>query len=152
MIAARRSLSRWVRGVAALAVAACAGSQPVPAGAGGGAREPSAPASQRTAIEVRRDAACEGLGPRITACAVEDARADLAAGKVEKAQFDRDTAPEVQHKHTEAFEAACKATAYSSRQIRVLEVCLGAESACGPLLDCLGHLTDQGATNHRGAK
>ena len=31
-------------------------------------------------LERRRDAACETLGPRMTTCALEDAKADLAAG------------------------------------------------------------------------
>lgn len=107
------------------------------------ARAPAPAADPRTAIEQRRDAACDGLGPRITACAVADARADLAAGKVDQRQFERDTAPEVQQRNTEEFERACKKAQYSSRQVRVLEVCLREETACAPLLDCLGHLHDR---------
>jgi hypothetical protein len=103
----------------------------------------SAAADPRTPLEQRRDAACEQLGPRITACAVADARADLAAGKVDQRQFARDTAPEVQQRNTEEFERACKKAQYSSRQVRVLEVCLHEETACPPLLDCLGHLSDR---------
>jgi hypothetical protein len=99
----------------------------------------------RSALEKRRDAACEQLGPKLTACAVEDARADLAAGKVDKAQFDRDTAPEIQRKNTEEFVTACKGASYSSRQVRVLEVCFREEARCAPLLECLGHLNDTGA-------
>jgi hypothetical protein len=99
----------------------------------------------RTPIEKRRDSACEQLGPKLTACAVEDARADLAAGKVAQAQFDRDTAPEVQRKNTEEFVTACKGASYSSRQVRVLEVCFGEETRCAPLVQCLGHLNDTGA-------
>jgi hypothetical protein len=101
-----------------------------------------APADTRTAIERRRDAACDQLGPKLTTCAVEDARANLAAGKIDQAQLDRDTAPAIQRKNTDEFERACKATAYSSRQVRVLEVCFHEEPACASLLDCLGHLSD----------
>jgi hypothetical protein len=106
-----------------------------------------APAARdsRTSIERRRDAACEVLGPRITACAVEDARANLAAGKIGRTQFDADTAPGIQRKHTDEFEKACKAGAYSSRQVRVLELCPQQETRCAPLLDCLDHLHDQPA-------
>ena len=104
------------------------------------ASDPRTPA--RTPIERRRDAACEQLGPKLTACAVEDARASLATGKIDRAQFERDTAPAIQRKNTEEFEKACKAEPYSSRQVRVLEVCFRDESRCGPLLDCLGHLDD----------
>jgi hypothetical protein len=105
-------------------------------------RTPVPPRTPRTPIEQRRDAACDQLGPKITACAVEDAKADLAAGKIDRPQFDRDTAPDIQRKHTEEFGKACKGHAYSSRQVRVLEVCLREEARCGPLLDCLGHLSD----------
>lgn len=122
-----------------VATVACGGAQhpdsaPAPA--------PAAAADSRTPIERRRDTACDQLGPRITACAVDDARADLSAGKITKADFDRDTAPEVRTKNTEKFVEACKSHAYSSRQIRVLEVCPHQEAQCGPLLDCLGHLSD----------
>ena len=96
----------------------------------------------RSPIERRRDAACDQLGPKLTSCAVEDARANLAAGKIDQAQLERDTAPAVQRKNTEDFAVACKSTVYSSRQVRVLEVCFRDEPACAPLLDCLGHLKD----------
>jgi hypothetical protein len=123
---------------------ACGGPQPRPL-ADPPREQPPAAADSRTAIEKRRDIACEQLGPRLTTCAVEDARADLAAGKIGKTQFDRDTAPEVQHKNTEEFLKACKGAAYSSRQVRVLEVCSHEETRCAPLLDCLGHLDDKPA-------
>jgi len=106
------------------------------------AAEPTPAPDTRSAIDRRRDAACDQLGPKLTACAVEDARASLAAGTIDQAQLDRDTAPAIQRKNTEEFDRACKGTAYSSRQIRVLEVCFQQERACAPLLDCLGHLSD----------
>ena len=124
--------------------AACGGSQPRPE-ADPPRKQPPAAADTRSPLEKRRDIACEQLGPRLTACAVEDARGDLAAGKIGKTQFDRDTAPEVQHKNTEEFLKACKSAAYSSRQVRVLEVCFHEEARCAPLLDCLGHLDDKPA-------
>jgi hypothetical protein len=130
---------------AVLVLAACGGSQRTASGEGGAAREPpDAPAERdtRAPIERRRDAACDQLGPRLTACAVEDARAGFAAGKIDRAQLDRDTAPAVQRKNTEEFGKACKGASYSSRQIRVLEVCFREETQCAPLLDCLGHLND----------
>jgi hypothetical protein len=110
---------------------------------GGAAAAPaSAPADPRTPIERRRDAACEQLGPKLTACAVEDAGASLASGKIDRSQFERDTAPAIQRKNTEEFDKACKGERYSSRQVRVLEVCFRDESRCAPLLECLGHLSD----------
>jgi len=105
-----------------------------------------------TPIEQRRDAACDQLGPKLTVCAVEDAKASLAAGKIDKPQLERDTAPAVQHKNTEEFLKACKATPYSSRQVRVLEVCFREETRCGPLLDCLGHLSDAAPAKNRAAR
>ena len=142
----------WARVAAARRVCLCAA---IAAGLGcGGAQHAAdegpvnrapAPAEvdARTPIERRRDAACDQLGPKITACAVADARADLASGKIDQRQFTTDTAPGVQHKNTEEFVRACKKAQYSSRQVRVLEVCLHEETQCAPLLDCLGHLGDR---------
>ena len=80
-------------------------------------------------------------GPSVTACAVEDAKADLAAGKTTQKQYDQDTSSEVQHRNTEKFLEACKVP-MSSRQVRVLEVCFKEETECDALLDCLSHLSD----------
>jgi hypothetical protein len=107
-----------------------------PAGAAPAPRDP------RTPIERRRDAACDQLGPRLTACAVADTRADLAAGKIDQRAFERDTAPEWQDKLTAKWLTQCKGARYSSRQVRVLEVCLREEIECGPLVQCLDHLHD----------
>lgn len=150
------SLARGVARVVAVAwlggLAACGGPQHPPAGDDRAAPSPPGPvAYMGTPIEQRRDAACDQVAPKLTACAVEDARANLAAGKIDKAQFDRDTTSGVQHKNTEEFQKTCKAKAYSSRQVRVLEVCFHAETQCGPLLDCLGHLSDRVVPKDRGA-
>lgn len=138
---------RWLP-AALLAVAGCGGT--VQPGVGPAVPEPAPAATDpRTLIEQRRDAACDQLGPKITACAVEDARANLAAGKIDQRQFDLDTAPAVRRRHTEEFLKACKGAAYSSRQVRVLEVCLHEEPRCAPLLGCLGHLSDRPASGGR---
>lgn len=97
----------------------------------------------RTPIEKRRDAACETLGPKITSCAVADAKAELEEGKVSKEQFDKDTASGVLKKNTEKFIEECQKAPYSSRQVRVLEVCQKEETECGPLLACLDNLNKQ---------
>jgi hypothetical protein len=127
--------------VLAVAIAAGCGSSQKPSA---GETPAAPPRDPRTPIEVRRDAACDALGPKLTACAVEDARADLGAGKIDQAQFDRDTAPAIQGKNTAEFLRTCKGAAYSSRQVRVLEVCFRDETRCAPLLDCLVHLHDTG--------
>jgi hypothetical protein len=110
--------------------------------------DPTPPASTvkdtRTALEKRRDAACEIVAKRATACAVEDAKADLAAGKVTQQQFDKDTAREVVAKNAEKYADTCKAHKdYSSRQVRVLEKCPEYETECAPLLKCLENVQPQ---------
>jgi hypothetical protein len=143
------------RAVAIAWLAACGGPQPPPAGDDHAAQahgQPAPVAYMGTPIEQRRDVACDQLAPKLTACAVEDAKANLAAGKIERSQFDRDTATGVQQKNTDEFEKVCKAKPYSSRQVRVLEVCFHAETQCGPLLDCLGHLSDRAVPTDRGAR
>jgi hypothetical protein len=118
----------------------CSGGQH-PAGGGSGSDVLTPPLQDtRTPLEKRRDGACDQLGPKLTACAVEDAQADLASGKITKQQFDQDTASGVQHKNTEEFEKACKGSNMSSRQVRVLEVCFKEETACDPLRKCLENL------------
>ena len=134
-----------IKALVLLALAACTKKPTTPvanegtgsAGSGSGVRD------TRTEIERRRDAASETLGPRKTKCAVEDAKKDLAAGKVKKEQFDQDTAPGVVQKNTEKYIDECKAKPYSSRQVRVLEVCQKEETECGPLLSCLDNLNKQ---------
>ncbi len=141
LAAAWRAGVTIVAGWLTLAALGCGGSAPAAASV-----EPATPAAPvtdtRTPIDRRRDAACDQLGAKLTSCAVEDARANLAAGKIDQAQYDRDTAPAIQRKNTDEFDQACKRTTYSSRQIRVLEVCFQQEHACASLLDCLGHLSD----------
>lgn len=122
--------------------AACSGPQRAPDHTGATPADPD-PGNPRTPIERRRDAACDALGPKLTACAVADARADFAAGKIDRRQLEVDTAPEWQQKLTAKWLTECKAARYSSRQVRVLEVCFREETACGPLVACLDHLHDQ---------
>jgi hypothetical protein len=98
----------------------------------------------RTPLEQRRDKACEIVAKRVTQCAVDDAKKDLAAGKVTQANFDKDTAPAVVAKNAEKYAEKCKAKDdYSSRQIRVLEKCPEYETECEPFLKCLENLTPQ---------
>lgn len=127
----------------ALAVAAACSSKPQPTttpeptpGSGGGVVQDT-----RTPLEKRRDAACELVAKRVTACAVEDTKADLAAGKIKQEQFDKDTKPAVLEKNTEKYADDCKAHKdYSSRQVRVLEKCPEYETECAPFLKCLDNV------------
>lgn len=129
--------------VVLLALAACGSTQQPPPSTTG-AEEPTGPRDTRTELERRRDAACETLGPRITTCAVEDAKQQLAAGTISEQQYAEITASGVQAKNTEEFIEDCRSKRdYSSRQIRVLEVCQKEESECEPLLACLDNLNKQ---------
>lgn len=85
-----------------------------------------------TEIELRRDAACEALAPKLTACAIDDARRNLPPEKL--AELDPD---KLAKKHSEEFLAGCKRQALSSRQVRVYEVCAREESECDALVSCL---------------
>ena len=132
----------------AVMAAACGNKSSTPiANAGSGSAEDPPPpvADTRPEIDKRRDAACEALGPRITACAVEDAKTAFGQGRLKQKDFEASTAPEVQRKNTDEFIKACKSpkTPYSSRQIRVLEVCPREETQCEPMLACLENLNRQ---------
>lgn len=85
-----------------------------------------------TEIERRRDAACEALGPRMTACAIADARATMTPEELAKLDVEQ-----VATIHTREFVKDCKAHPMSSRQVRVYEVCMREETACEPLIACL---------------
>jgi len=92
----------------------------------------SATPEPATELDARRDAACETLGPRMTACAIEDARATMSADELAKLDVEH-TAPI----HTREFVRSCQTQALSSRQVRVYEVCLREETACDALIKCL---------------
>ena len=125
------------------ALGACGGSKPKPDEPTPGSGEPPGVVTDtRTPIAKRRDAACEKLRPRLVQCAVEDAKANLDAGKIKKDQFDKDTAPAIREKLGDKWMEGCQVE-MSSRQVRVLEVCEREEPQCGPLLSCLEHLNEK---------
>ncbi|MBK9034085.1 MAG: hypothetical protein IPL61_22920 [Myxococcales bacterium] len=123
--------------VIALAVAACGGSHPAPSSPD----EPAPPPDRRTELERRRDAACEALGPRMTDCAIADARATMSPEELAKLEIES-TAPV----HTKKFVESCQAQSLSSRQVRVYEVCLREEQECDPLIACLDNARPDAAT------
>ena len=138
-------LKTFLLSCALVGFSACGSKQPpVSNTTGADSADPPGPVRDtRTEIERRRDTACETLGPKITACAVEDARAQLAAGQTKQKDFDANTAPDVQRKNTEEFIKNCQSAQYSSRQVRVLEVCQREETECEPLLACLDNLNQE---------
>jgi hypothetical protein len=127
-----------------LALAAC-GSTPAPAPHS--PPQPTPPPTTnsvqdtRTALEQRRDAACEIVGKRTAQCASDDSKALFAAGKIKEAEYKSATDPRVVTKDAEVYTDKCKAKRdYSSRQIRVLEKCPEYEQACDAFLQCLQNL------------
>ncbi len=100
------------------------------------------PPPPRTELQTRQAAACEQLGPRITECAIADARAQLPPEELAKLDLDK-TAP----LHTREFIKQCTTGTMSSRQVRVYEVCDAEETECGALLACLENASPDHATD-----
>jgi hypothetical protein len=140
-----RSVSGDMRAILAVLLAV------IVAGCGGGSASGPGPANtadpeldptpveepQRTELQIRQEAACEAAGPRLTACAVEDTQAQTPE---ERAKADVEHTAEI---NTREFIKACTASVMSSRQVRVYEVCLAAETECEPLLACLDNAAPQ---------
>lgn len=126
-------------------LAACGGGkQPDPATPGGSAAAdpPGVVTDSRSEAQKRRDAGCETLGPRITKCAVDDARREYEAGKVSKQDFEANTKPEILEKNSAELVKSCKdKVPASTYHVRVLEVCQAEETECEPLQACLENLS-----------
>jgi hypothetical protein len=112
---------------------------------GGGANAPKPdpdpdpdPGPQRSELQVRQDAACEQAGPRLTECAIADAKASMPAEELAKLDLEK-TRPV----HTREFIKECTAGYMSSRQVRVYEVCLREETECEAFLSCLENAKPQ---------
>lgn len=103
-----------------------------PGDSGTGDDEPEPPATE---LEARKYAACEKAGPRLTECAIEDARANMSPK--EFAELDVEKTGPV---HTREFIKKCSTDELSSRQVRVYEVCIEEETECAPLMACLANL------------
>lgn len=93
-----------------------------------------------TELQKRQGAACEELGPKLTECAVADARATMSAEEL--AKLDIENTAKI---HTREFVKSCKAQTMSSRQVRVYEVCMREESECGALTACLENASPKAA-------
>lgn len=123
-----------------LFVAACGGTQqPAASGRGTGVDDPPGVVTDtRTPFEQRLNKACTNAGEKLTACAVADVDAKLAAGEISKKEHDDLVKPELQQALTDKYVENCdQPQKRSSRQIRVLEVCFEQETECAPFLDCL---------------
>ncbi|HTR50940.1 MAG TPA: hypothetical protein VMJ10_09565 [Kofleriaceae bacterium] len=123
-----------------VALVACGGSQPPPAQP---EPQPQGPTDTRSPIEKRRDAACDVVAKRTSACAAESEKALLAAGKISQQEYAEATDPRVIAKAADMYAEKCKSRDYSSRQIRVLEKCPQYESECTPFFQCLDNVQPQ---------
>lgn len=93
------------------------------------------PADTRKPIDKRRDVACDQLAPKLTECAIADAKASMTPDAYAKLDPEQ-----LRAKHKAKFLSECKGSEMSSRQVRVLEVCFKQETECDPLADCLANL------------
>jgi hypothetical protein len=130
---------------------ACGGSKPPAAGPGSGSASGSAAASDDdtlsadttpkadSPIHARRNAACEKVGAKVAACAVEDTRNDKAHPPTADELRDLPKTEEIDKRE---FIKKCVASEMSSRQVRVMEVCVAKETECDPFLACLDHMND----------
>lgn len=125
-----------------LVLAACGGSQTSTQPPTGDGDPPGPVRDTRPEIVRRRETACEALRPRMVQCTVENAKRELAAGRITQATFESITAPEILDKQGDNWMEKCNVD-LSSRQVRVLEVCHREETECDPLLSCLEHLQPQ---------
>lgn len=97
-------------------------------GSGAATAEPA----PQTELQKRQAAACEQLGPRLTDCAIADARATMTPEQLAELDIEK-TGPV----HTREAIQQCKEQTLSSRQVRVYEVCMREETACDALTACL---------------
>jgi hypothetical protein len=97
--------------------------------------EPKPPENE---LQTRQYAACDAVVPRLTECAVEDARAKMSADELKKLDLEH-TAPI----HTREYTKKCKNGYMSSRQVRVYEVCNHETKTCDDLIPCLDNAKPQ---------
>jgi hypothetical protein len=121
---------RHALAVAVALVIACGGKQTKTT-----TTDPPPPVDHRTAIEKRRDAACEQLEPRLTECAIADLKKSVTPKQLAELDLDK-----MRAKHKQDFVKKCEGSSMSSRQVRVLEVCFKSETECDPLGECLANL------------
>ena len=121
-----------------LVVAACGGKQQAGEGTGSADPNPGVVNDTRTDFERRLNKACTQAGEKLTSCAVADVDAKLASGEITKKDHDDLIKPQFQTALTDKYVDDCdQPQKRSSRQIRVLEVCVEQEKECAPFLDCL---------------
>ena len=129
--------------------AACGGSKTPATSPGSGAASASAsdddtltetaPAND-TPIHKRRNAACDKVGAKLAACAVEDTKNDKAHPPTADELRDLDKTAAIDKRE---YVKGCVAQEMSSRQVRVMEVCLEQATACEAFVTCLDNMKPQ---------
>jgi len=99
---------------------------------GPGESEPPPPEDE---LHRRQYAACEQIIPRMTSCAVDDAKKNMTAEQLKN--LDVDATAKI---HTREYTKKCKKCALNGYQVRVLEVCYAQTDNCDDLRDCLDNL------------
>jgi hypothetical protein len=120
---------------------ACGGNKPVPTGSDSGS-DTGVVKDTRTELEKRRDTGCEQAGERLRDCTFADLKRARDAGEVTQKHFDTYNTPDMRRAFMGDWLKKCRVP-MSSRQVRVLEVCLKEEPDCAPFADCLTHLNDK---------
>lgn len=100
-----------------------------------GEPEPPPPEDE---LHRRQYAACDAIVPRMTACAVEDAKANMTPEQLK--DLDVEQTSKI---HTRENTKKCKNWGLNGHQVRVLEVCDQETDNCSDLRDCLDNLNTQ---------
>ncbi len=117
------------------ALVACGGSQKPDPTAGDPAPVAAPVKDSRTPYEKRRDTACAAIQPKLSQCALADAKATMSPKELAELKPD-----ELMDAHKQKWLKECESSQMSSRQVRVLEVCDHEESECAPLGECQKNL------------
>jgi hypothetical protein len=104
---------------------------------------PPPPQDTRTPIEKRRDAGCEQVGKMSAHCAVEDSNKRFAKGEISKTEHEQALEPKIVRALTDKYTSECRSKPLSSRQVRVMEVCMREETECGPWESCIANMQPQ---------
>lgn len=127
----------------AFALAACGGSkqaadEPAPTTTtedGAAIGEPS----PEEKLLMQQAGACRPMCERLTACSVEDARANMSPEEFAELEIET-TAP----RHTDECDRSCNANPLSPRQIQVIRDCVSADSDCQTFVSCLDAVSQGG--------
>lgn len=116
-----------IAGVMFVLLAACAGGS-----SGTTAQEPPLSNSRSVELDAAQDAACQRLAPKVTDCAIEDARATMSPQDFADMARDLD---ELADRNSEQYIDHCTRSPMSRRQLEVYEQC-ALDVTCEEFLAC----------------